>query len=140
MKILVAVDGSDISLRAVDFAIRLSGMLADPPQLTLLAVDIAMFPGVEKRIGAEAVARMHADTHERLLKPSRDALTAAGLSFEVHTGVGDIAQTILDVADKGDIDLIIMGSHGRGAVKGVLLGSVSSKVIAQASIPVTVVR
>ena len=54
--------------------------------------------------------------------------------------VVEIAETILKVAKKDRTDLIVLGSHGRGAVKGILLGSVSSKVIAQSDIPVTIVR
>ncbi|MDH5823229.1 universal stress protein [Luteimonas sp. RD2P54] len=140
MKILVAVDGSDISLRAVKYAIQLSGRLAEPAKLTLLAVDPPLFPGVEKKIGSAAAQRLHDDNHEHMLAPARRALARAKLEVTERAEIGEIADTILAIAHKPRVDMIVMGSHGRTAVKGVLLGSVSSKVIAQTDVPVTIVR
>ena len=140
MKILVAVDGSEISLRAVKFVISLNRELAKPARVTLLAVDPPPFPGVETRIGAAATRELHEESLERCLKDARRSLSRAKLELNERGEVGDIAQTILAVAKKDKIDLIVLGSHGRGAVKGILLGSVSSKVIAQSDIPVTIVR
>ena len=140
MKILVAVDGSEISLRAVKFVISLNRELAKPARVTLLAVDPPPFPGVETRIGATATRQLHEESLERCLKDARRSLSRAKLELNERGEVGDIAETILAVAKKDKIDLIVLGSHGRGAVKGILLGSVSSKVIAQGDFPVTIVR
>lgn len=140
MKILVAVDGSEISLRAVKFVISLNRELAKPARVTLLAVDPPPFPGVESRIGSEATRQLHDESLERCLKDARRSLSRAKLELIERGEVGDIAETILAVARKDKADLIVLGSHGRGAVKGILLGSVSSKVIAQGDIPVTIVR
>ena len=140
MKILVAVDGSEISLRAVKFVISLNRELAKPARVTLLAVDPPPFPGVESRIGSKATRQLHEESRERCLKDARRSLSRAKLELNERGEVGDIAETILAVAKKDKIDLIVLGSHGRGAVKGILLGSVSSKVIAQSDIPVTIVR
>lgn len=140
MKILVAVDGSDISLRAVKHVIWLSKKLASPARVTLLTVDPPLFPGVDKRIGAGAAREHHADNHAHMLKTARQALTRAKLAFDEQALIGEVASTILEVAAKRKVELIVLGSHGRGAVKGILLGSVSSKVIAQTDIPVTIVR
>lgn len=140
MKILVAVDGSDISLRAVKFVISLNRELAKPARVTLLAVDPPTFPGVETRIGSQAVRELHEESLEQMLKDARRSLSRAKLDLTERAEVGDVAETILAVAKKDKVDLIVMGSHGRGGVKGILLGSVSSKVIAQGDIPVTIVR
>lgn len=140
MKILVAVDGSDISLRAVKYVIALNRELARPAKVTLLAVDPPPFPGVESRIGSKAVRQLHEESHESMLKDARRSLSRAKLELTERAEVGDIADTILKVAKKDRVDLIVLGSHGRGAVKGILLGSVSSKVIAQSDVPVTIVR
>ena len=140
MKILVAVDGSEISLRAVKFVIALNRELAKPARVTLLAVDPPHFPGVESRIGSKAVQQMHEDSLDQMLRDARRSHSRAKLELNERAEIGDAAETILAVARKEKVDLIVLGSHGRGAVKGILLGSVSSKVIAQGDIPVTIVR
>ncbi len=140
MKILVAVDGSDISMRAVRFVIALNRKLAKPARVPLMAVDPPPFPGVETRIGTKATRQMHEETLESMLKDARRSLSRAKLELNERAEIGEIADTILNVAKKERVDLIVLGSHGRGAVKGILLGSVSSKVIAQTEIPVTIVR
>ena len=140
MKILVAVDGSDISMRAVRFVIALNRKLTKPARVTLMAVDPPPFPGVETRIGTKATRQMHEETLESMLKDARRSLSRAKLELNERAEIGEIADTILNVAKKERVDLLVLGSHGRGAVKGILLGSVSSKVIAQTEIPVTIVR
>lgn len=140
MKILIAVDGSDISTRAVKFVIGLARRLADPPLITLAAVDPALFPGADRKLGAAAVRRYHDANFERMLQPGRRLLAKAGLAVDETTLIADIAPGLLGLASRGRHHLVVMGSHGRGAVKGMVLGSVSAKVIAQSRIPVTIVR
>ncbi|GAA4867436.1 universal stress protein [Luteimonas vadosa] len=140
MKILIAVDGSDISTRAVKFAIKLAGKLAEPPSITLAAVDPPLFPGAGRKLGAEAVRLYHDENFERMLQPGRRLLERAGLAVTERNVIGEIAPTLLELASKGRHQLIVMGSHGRGAVKELVLGSVSSKVLAQTTVPVTIVR
>jgi nucleotide-binding universal stress UspA family protein len=67
-------------------------------------------------------------------------LGRAKLPFEELGRVGEIAPTILKLARSEKADLIVMGSHGRGAVQGMLLGSISARVLSQADRPVTIVR
>ncbi|MBD7988375.1 universal stress protein [Luteimonas sp. Sa2BVA3] len=140
MKILVAVDGSDISVRAAKHANALAKSLAKPAKIFLVAVDAAPFPGVVSKIGKDAMDRIHAENHERMLAPARKALARSKADVRELAVVGEPAEAILAAAGSNRVDIVVMGSHGRGSVKGILLGSVSSKVIAQTDIPVTIVR
>ena len=140
MKILVAVDGSDISVRAAKHANTLAKSLAKPAKIFLVAVDAAPFPGVVSKIGKDAMDRIHVENHERMLAPARKALARSKADVRELAVVGEPSEAILAAASANKADVLVMGSHGRGSVKGILLGSVSSKVIAQADIPVTIVR
>lgn len=140
MKILVAVDGSDISSRAVKHVIALARAMAEPPRILLLAVDLPMLERVAVAIGARAAEELHAEATGQMLRPARRMLSRARVEFEELGRVGEIAPTILRLAKSERADLIVMGSHGRGAFQGLLLGSVSAKVLAQADRPVTIVR
>lgn len=140
MKILVAVDGSDISVRAAKHANVLARSLAKPAKIFLVAVDAAPFPGVVSKIGKDAMDRIHAENHERMLAPARKALARSKADVREVATIGEPSEAILAAAKAHKADIVVMGSHGRGSVKGILLGSVSSKVIAQSELPVTIIR
>ncbi len=140
MKILVAVDGSPISTKAVKFAIKLARMLAEPPELTLFHADPPLLNSVAIKIGPEGLKRYHDDNAKFATKAARAALNRAHVPFEEEQMVAEPAEAIVRYAKRGGFDLIVMGSRGRSALSGLLLGSVTSKVIAHCDIPVTIAR
>lgn len=140
MKILLAVDGSPVSRRAVQHAIRLSKQLAAPADVTVLNADPPLLQSVAIKLGAEAVRRYHAENGQHATRDARAALKRARLPFRELLVVAEPADAIVREAKAGKHDLVVMGTHGRGALEGLLLGSVARKVIAQSSVPVTVVR
>ncbi|MEO6170298.1 MAG: universal stress protein [Lysobacter sp.] len=140
MKILLAVDGSEHSTRAATFVVKLARGLASPPQIVLLHADIPLLHGVEVKLGAQGTRDYHADNSRYALKDARAALTDAGLEFDARAVVEDADKAIVEMAAKDAVDLVVMGSRGHSSLRGLLLGSTASKVIAHASVPVTVVR
>ena len=140
MKILLAVDGSDVSTRAVKHVIGLVRKMSAPPELVLLNADTPLLQAAAVKIGIAGVERYHQENGECATKASRAALNRAKVPFTEKLVVAEPAEAIIEEARKGRHDLIVMGSHGRGAIKGLLLGSVTSKVIANCGTPVTVVR
>ena len=74
------------------------------------------------------------------LKQARALLDKAGVPFQHHIGVGEIAPTIASYAREKDCRQIAMGTHGRGGLAGALLGSVATKVIHLADRPVLLVK
>lgn len=140
MKILLAIDGSEIGLRAVKHVIALSRELAQPPKVLLACIDPPLLQGAVAKLGAAAVARYHQENFEGMSKAAHRALNRARLDFQDEQHVGEIAPALLALAKKHRVDLIVMGSHGNGPIRGMFLGSVSAKVIANATTPVTIVR
>ena len=76
---------------------------------------------------------------EDLLKNTAESETFSGLEVETETMFGDPARSLLDLADRGNIDAIVMGSHGRGTWGTMLMGSVSQRVVHEAKVPVVIV-
>ncbi|HVI26510.1 MAG TPA: universal stress protein [Xanthomonadaceae bacterium] len=140
MKILLAVDGSENSLRAVKQAVRLARELAKPPRLTLFHASAPLLPQAERKLGAEATARYYGEEAELAVGKARAALRRARVAFDERLVAGEPAAAIVEAARGGRYDQIVMGSRGQGALQGLLLGSVASKVLAGCDIPVLVVR
>lgn len=140
MRIVVAVDGSPASARAVAHAAELAASFSQPPKLVLLAVDPTLMPGIERRIGADAVSRIHAENTEHAFGLGREILGKANLAFEERSIIGDPASEIVRACAEPDYDLLVMGSRGRGAVQSAFLGSVALKVLSGSTVPVTIVR
>lgn len=140
MKILVPVDGSPCSTRAVRYLARNLGLFGRAPTVILMNVD----PPVLERLGAEIapedIARFHARGGSRAMAAARRILGKANVRFSERLLVGDTGATIARVARSERAGLIVMGSHGRGALKSLLLGSVVNKVLALTRVPVLVVR
>ena len=140
MKILVAVDGSPISTKAVKYAITLVRQFAEPPKLTLFYADAPLLNAAAIKLGASALKEYHDGNVQFATKTARTALNRAHVAFEEEHVVAIPADAIVKFAQKGKFDMIIMGSRGRSGLSGLLLGSVTSKVIANCEIPVTIAR
>lgn len=140
MKILLAVDGSASSKNAVKFVTRLARQLADPVDLTLFNADPPLLNAAAVKIGPAALERYHAENGRYATKAARTHLNRTHTPFSEMLIVGNPAEAIVAHARKGRFDLIVMGSRGHGALRGLLLGSVASKVVAHSDVPVTIVH
>ena len=145
MKILLAIDGSTASDRAIGLVATLGWPNGSEVQVinvadALLGVYAGM-PGVV--VSAEAVeADMDADREGRQkhLDEASGRLVASGRSVDTKVIDGRPASSIVEVARESKADLIVLGSHGRGPLGSAVLGSVAAEVIEYASTPVLVVR
>lgn len=140
MKILLAVDGSEIGQAAVKHLVALGKELAKQPDVILLYVDPPLLRAVALELGSDGVERYHAENGDYALKKARAALKRARIPFTEKVLVGEPAETIVKQAKAGKADLVVMGTHGRGALKRLLVGSVALKVIATSPVPVVVAR
>jgi nucleotide-binding universal stress UspA family protein len=139
MNILVPVDGSPASLRAVDFAIK---MARGSQGTSLVLLNVQNMSAM-----AIAGAAMGGDLEETASQASASALgeaveksKAAGAVFKSLVKTGQAAETIAQVAREEDIQHIVMGTRGLGSIQGLLMGSVATKVIHLAEVPITLIK
>ena len=140
-KLLVATDGSDNANRAIDHVIKQGGRYREPVEVHLLNVQLPL-AGVNVKlfISREDLNAYYHDEGIAALKSAREKLDAAGIKYSFHIGVGEPAKVIVQYAVDKQCEQIVMGSRGMGTVSNLVLGSVASKVIHQANVPVLLVK
>ena len=139
MKILLAVDGSKCSVRAVKYVARHLSLFGDKPSVTLLNLDPPLPEAVIVKIGPKVIAAYHAHNANAALHAARRALDKAQIAYREKLLIGNPDDMIARIAKTDRCNLIVMGSHGRGALKSLIMGSVVTKVLAQTTVPVLIV-
>ena len=148
MHILLPTDGSDIAL---DAARRGLGVLDAPTQITLLSVvaDLPVDSGAGGFEGPVYTLEQEEELRRGQQRNAEHALAATevvvlathpGASIDRRIEVGDPAAAICLIAGRLGVDVVVVGSHGKGFLSRVLLGSVSEHVTRHAPCPVLVVR
>ena len=136
-KILVATDGSADAMEALSYA----GDLALRDHAGVIVVHaFESVPGYLGEPMRDEIIERHLNRARDLADDAVEALQSRGVSTKSEVLEGPPADAILRVAGTQDVDLIVMGSRGRGAVTSLLLGSVSHRVLAHARAPVLVIR
>lgn len=140
MKILLPVDGSAVSLEAVRFAIRMaqdglqvSVVLANVQEAaTLYELVVAHDPQVIEQVSAAAGAHT--------LQAAEALLQEAKIDYQCEVASGDPAHTLIDILERFQCDLVVMGASGMSSLRSALLGSVSNEVLHAAAVPVMIVK
>lgn len=141
MKLLVATDGSEKANRVIDHVIKQAGMYKEPVEVHLLNVQLALVGvNVKLFISREDLNAYYHDEGVAALKSAREKLDAAGIKYAYHIGVGDPAEVIAQYAEDKQCDQIVMGTRGMGTVSNLVLGSVATKSIHLAKVPVLLVK
>lgn len=140
MRIVIAVDGSPIANKAARQAAKFAASLKQAPTVVVLFVDPPLMKSVAIALGPETLAKYHADNASFAFRGAGAALRRAGIDYEEKAMVGDPATSIAKSCISGKADLLVMGSHGRGAAKSLLLGSVTTKVLSSVVTPTLIVR
>jgi nucleotide-binding universal stress UspA family protein len=141
MKILLAADGSEHSRKAARQLVKYVKLLAKAPEIHLLHVHAPLpYKRAMAIVGKAAVEKYQREESEAALKVAEKELKKGGVPYSAHWMSGDVARAIEQFCERHDIDLIVMGSHGHTALKGLALGSVVTKVLATVDTPVLIVR
>jgi len=141
MKMLIAVDGSDHARRAIEAAARLAQQLPRPEVLLLNVADGAVFYGELTPLDYEALEQARQQAQQQLLQDALAHAQACGLkSASTLSAVGPTANEIARVAEEQGVDQIVMGTHGKGALGSLFLGSTAQRVVHLAKMPVLLVK
>jgi len=143
--VLIPVDGSDNSKRAVEAACR---QIAQQPSVTVHLLNVQL-PNhselVKKYLNQDLIDKFHQEEGEAALRSARARLDEADIVHTAHIEIGDVALTIARCVRELHCDQVIMGTRGLGsggiaALSELLLGSVATKVLHLVDVPVTLVK
>ena len=141
MNILLPVDGSENSLRAVRQVVAMKELYRDPISVHLLNVQVQVISGAVKMfISQQQLNDYYREEGVKALAAARALLDQAGIDYQHHIGVGEIAATVVGYARDKHCQQIVMGSRGGGGFSGVLLGSTAIRVVQLTDVPVLLVK
>ena len=135
-KILVPLDGSSNSFRGLDVAIH----MARESHATITGLYVAAItkPRTNDKITSlEKILLGHA---QKIMKKSKLKAAQKGILFFDRVSYGDDGKRIVEVAEKQNFDLIVIGSRGMGSAKEFFLGSTSNYVLHKSKKPVLIVK
>jgi nucleotide-binding universal stress UspA family protein len=138
-KVLVPVDGSECSLRAVRYLMD-GAASGQRPEIHLVNVQPALPTEVGQFVARENIHDFHHEKSGDALRLAAEGLAAAGIPFTAHEAVGPTAERIAALATELGCDHIVMGTHGRSALTEFLVGSTTLKVLHHAKVPVVLVK
>ena len=140
MKILVPVDGSPFTKRMLAYLAAHDEWLGGAHAYTLLHVAPAVPPRAASVLDKAVLAAHYSEESEKVFKPMRSFFAKQKIAAEFVAKVGPAADAIAALASKGKFDLVMMGSHGHGALGSLVMGSVTAKVMARCETPQLIVR
>lgn len=142
-KILVPLDGSDRSNKALAHTVELASKLN--AKITLMHVVPSLPPYVNTavdRLGQaqQSIIEELMRNGKEMLQQYASSISDKGIEVDSFTVMGQPADEIIEKAKHEDYDLIVIGSRGLGEIKGYLMGSVSNRVSRHAPCPVLIIR
>ncbi|MBL8335583.1 MAG: universal stress protein [Rhodoferax sp.] len=140
MKILLPVDGSELSLKAVRLAVDL---LRQGLSGTLVLANVQEPATLYEMVVApdgEVLRRVATAAGVDALQAAEALVLAEGVVYEREVATGDPAHMLVEIGERFGCDMIIMGARGIGAMRSALLGSVSQEVLHAAQVPVVIVK
>ena len=140
MKILLPVDGSELSLHEARFALRLVG---EGLQASFLLVNVQEPASLYEMVQAPdpaILASVSQGAGEYALQPALALLRNAGMACDTVVVTGDPAHAVVDLIEEHGCDMVIMGTRGTGALLGLLQGSVTQSLLHDSPVPVLLVK
>ena len=140
MKILLAVDGSDYTKRMLSYIAAHDELLGADHAYTALTAVSKIPGGAARFLDGSLITDYYRELSEEVLKPVRAFAAQQGWKLNAVEVQGPAAQSIADYAREHKPDLIVMGTHGHSALGNMVLGSVTTGVLARCTSPVLLIR
>jgi nucleotide-binding universal stress UspA family protein len=140
MKILLAVDGSDFTRKMLDYVGSNTSLFDASHEYTVFTAPLALPAHASSVVGSNNTQDYYQDEAAKVLGPAVAALQARGLTATGAWKAGHAGDVIASFAQQGGYQLIVMGSHGHGALGRLVMGSVANEVVSQCKVPVLLVR
>lgn len=140
MKILIPIDGSELSMNAVRYAAGQPVLFGDNPEIHIFYAQV---PASSRILSVSDPETMDDFYREEAKNVFEDIVAKCGampdnVSFDY--GIGEPADTIVKAADDFQADFVVMGTHGRGAIDSLLFGSVANEVVHHSHRPILMIR
>ena len=141
MKILLAVDGSAYTTKAIDYVAANRGMFVDGQELILVHVCAGIPGHVARHVSKEVVQDYYSEEQSKVLEPLKKLLAERSIgNYRTDARHGHAAEEIIQSASEHGAGLIVMGTHGHGLFGRALMGSVATKVVAESKVSVLLVK
>jgi len=140
MKILVPVDGSPYTKKMLAYLAAHDEWLGSHHVYTVVHAVPPVPPSAVSVLDKSTLDEYYAEVAEKVFKPIRTFFAKQGLQAQFVSKTGPAAEIIVQAARKGGYDLLVMGSHGHGTLTNLVMGSVATKVLANCTTPVLLIR
>jgi nucleotide-binding universal stress UspA family protein len=141
MKILIAIDGSSHTQKAIEYLARHRTMFVDGNELVLVHVCAGVPGHVARHLSKGVITDYYTEEIGKVVEPVKALLDKSGIAnYTFDQRHGHAAEEILKAATAAKAELIVMGTHGHGIFGRALMGSVATKVVAETDISVLLVQ
>jgi nucleotide-binding universal stress UspA family protein len=141
MKIIIAVDGSTHTRKAIDYLAKHRAMFVDGNELIMVHVCVGVPGHVARHLNKGVIADYYAEEATKVVDPLKAQLADHNITaYTIDQRHGHAAEEILKAASASGAELIVMGTHGHGIFGRALMGSVATKVVAATDISVLLVQ
>jgi nucleotide-binding universal stress UspA family protein len=139
-KILIACDGSENALRAVQYAAQEARENHCLEFDLLHVLDPVTFTAPAASLSPDELSKLCPDQADRVLQPARRILDDAAVAYRMRCRVGAAAGEIANEVRESNCKGVIMGTRGMGPIASLMIGSVASRVVQLVDVPVTLIK
>lgn len=139
MKILLAVDGSTYTKKMLAY-LASHELFSPKNEYTAVTAQLALPSHARSALGKELVQKYYVNEGQSVMVPVNKFLQRHGINAKSIWKISRPGDLISKTATEGKFDLVVMGSHGHGALLNLVVGSVATEVLANCKVPVLIVR